>query len=142
MNFTLIDEIDDLKEGIVNTNTIPVPREIVELLQALKKDGYIGEETRAEDFALLFGRPIGKKEDAFTKIRWMAASYLLYEFVLAITRGQQEQPISMLCWLLFTDKTGNVDSYRGLKFRRRNGIEFEAAKALLQELIEKYCPKW
>ena len=142
MEFSLIDQIDDLQEGIVNVNTIPIPREITELMQALKKDGYIGIETRAEDFALLFGRPIGKSEQAFTKIRWMAASYLLYEFLTAITRGQAEQPISLLCWLLFTDKTGNVDSYRGHKVRRRNGIEFEAAKVLLLELVERYRPKW
>ena len=84
MGFTLINDLEDLKEGIVKVNTIPIPKEIIELMEALKNEGYIGKETRAEDFAILFGRPIGIEEPRFTKIRWMAANYLLYEFVSAL----------------------------------------------------------
>ena len=142
MGFTLINDLEDLKEGIVKVNTIPIPKEIIELMEALKNEGYIGKETRAEDFAILFGRPIGIEEPRFTKIRWMAANYLLYEFVSALTRGEEKQPIDLLCWLLFTDKTGNVDSYMNANLRRRNGVEFEGAKALLLELVEQYRPKW
>lgn len=140
MEFSLINDVNDLQEGIVNVNVIPIPREVTDFWQALKQGGYISRGTRIEDFAVLFGRPLGIEERPYNKIKWMAAKYLLYEFVDAITRGQAEQPISLLCWLLFEDKRGNSDCYK--KIRRRNGIEFDGEKMVLFELIEKYLPKW
>lgn len=78
-------ELDFLVSGVsLRCAQFPAHDNVAELLEGLKKGGFVSGDTDIVYFRVLFGVPIHKDNTPFKPVRWMKNTQLLRYFVYSV----------------------------------------------------------
>lgn len=113
----------------------PAHDNMAELLEGLKKGGFVSGDTDIVYFRVLFGVPIHKNHTPFKPVRWMKNAQLLRYFVYSIF---PRETIGVQCIFivarLFANKYGeNIMLPNADNDRLKQSADFEALKGLLNK---------
>lgn len=130
-------ELDFLVSGVsLRCAQFPAHDKVAELLEGLKKGGFVSGDTDIVYFRVLFGVPIHKDNTPFKPIKWMKNAQLLRHFVYSVfPRGTIAAYGRFIVARLFANRYGesailpNSD-----KERLTQSTDFDT----LEELINKF----
>lgn len=113
---------------------LPIDNKARRLYENLIDGGFIGSETRIEDFCVILGRYLSHTELPFRQIRWMKDLQLFRMFLDEITPNFITFDRSILAMTLFSNK-GNIMRYPN---RIRERLETRSSYDSLQNILREY----
>lgn len=133
----IIKELDFLVSGVsLRYAQFPAHDNVAELLEGLKKGGFVACDTDIVYFRVLFGVPIHKDNTPFKPVRWMKNAQLLRYFVYSVF--PRDTIATYGCFIvarLFVDRNKKSTILpHSDKERLIQSADFEA----LEELINKF----
>ena len=90
----------------LNFIQIPPSDKTAVLLDELKKNDFISNDTRLAHFRVLFGIPLHNTNTPFENIKWRKNKQLLFYFLRCMFPKETEMTLSRLCFLFFANKHG------------------------------------
>ena len=112
---------------------LPPDNKITTLLQGLKNEGFISEDTTIEHFMVIFGIPLHKSNIPFRPIKWRKNKQLLRYFVSSIFHKEMLWGNGIFLLPLFADKYGeHIILPQSDQARLKTSADFDKLHSLLK----------
>ena len=115
---------------------LPIDDRERRLYENLMEGGFIGRETRIEDFCLILGRYLSHEELPFCKIRWMKDLQLFRMFLDVITPNFTTFDRSILAKVLFLNKGKQMNYPNRIPKRLETRSSYDTLQNILTEYKE------
>lgn len=106
------------------------------LLNDLKKNGFVAENTKIEHFRVIFGIPLHKSQAPFEPIKWLRNKQLFRFFICNVFSHKfLLEEVRCILPVLFADKYGEP---LGIPQSDKKRLEYSSEYDSLKELLKKF----